>query len=147
MSYDRCRDFITLRLKQTVKLNMVCARSVSMSPLYPYLPFFRLRHTTPPVRTMVTPKFLGVSLPARASLICVATTSTTSLVTASQASPRLCPCTCSAARLWRSRTELSVAWRDSSTCTCQRTTLLPSAQMHLKVEVFAVIQLLLHVSV
>lgn len=68
---------------------------------------FRPRHNTPRVKIVATPKSLGGSLPTRASLTCVATTSTTSLATASPVSARWCPYICSAARLWRWRTGLS----------------------------------------
>lgn len=74
----------------------------------PLWPVHRRRHTTPHVRTAATPKCLGASHLTRVFWICVATIFTTSPATASLASHRLCPCTCSAARLWRWKERPSV---------------------------------------
>ena len=122
-----------LRLKTIEHWNQMTS-FVPFCPLHSsHRHVFRLTRTILHVKIAVTPKFPGVSPPARASSTCVATTSTTSLATVSPGSPRLCPCTCSAARSWTWKAAPSVGWRDWSTCTCQRMTSLLSALMPLKV--------------
>lgn len=69
---------------------------------------FRQRRNTLRVRIEATPKFLEASLLTRVCSTCAATTSTTSLATASPESRRSCHSICSVARSWRWRMGLSV---------------------------------------